>query len=133
MINVEEKTLAFEYQIKRFNKADEIVFMLLTANSQIKPLLDDIAKLERAVKDVDDENLTELYDKLLVDVKRHKAFPGSVPVSYYSFVQRLGTLLVEITIQINEADIALREAIGIQPSTGIWGDKGWSPLMSMKG
>jgi len=133
MINVEEKTRALEYQIKRFNKADEIVFMLLTTNSQLEPLSDDIAKLELAVKDVDDEVLTELCSKLSVDVKRHKAYPGSMPVSYYSFVQRLGTLLVEITIRINEADIALREAIGIQPSTGIWGDKGWSPLMSIKG
>jgi len=132
MTELEVKTRTFEYHIKRFNKADEIVFMLLTANSQLKPLIDDFVKLEAPIKDVDDEILTGLYKKLLVDVKGHNSYPGSIPAIYYSFLQRLGTLLVEITIQINEADIALREAIGIQPFTGIWGDKGWYPSTSCK-
>lgn len=127
MAGLEERLIDLENCIRRFNKVDEIIFMLLTNNGHRMTTSDDLEKLRSVVHEVNDENLSSFYNRILKEVRMSSVFPTVRINDYFVFLQRLGTLLNELTVQANETDIALREIMGLPADTGIWGGKGWHP------
>ncbi len=127
MLDVEEKLNEFENCIRRFNKADEIIFMLLTNNKQSATLSGDFEKVRRIVHELKDESLSALYNKIMEKAKTSNLYSQLYPSDYFAFLQRVGTLLSEITIQTNAADISLREVLGLPSDMGLWGSKRWRP------
>ena len=127
MSEVEEKLSNFENCIRRFNKVDEIIFMLLTINERGKTTCDDLVKVGGIVQELNDESLSSLYNRILEGVRTSGLYQPIHPNGFFSFLQRLGTLLNEVIIQTNEADIALRGVLGLQSGSGLWGGIGWRP------
>jgi hypothetical protein len=76
--------------------------------------------VESMIKDLGDEPLTNLYNKIFSVFLSGIPHQQIMPNDYFSFLQRLGTLLDEATAQANEAHIALREAIGPDSVIGGW-------------
>ena len=127
MSDVEEKLNTFENCIRRFNKIDEIIFMLLITNEHGKTTCDDLVKVGVIVQELNDESLSSLYNRILEGVMTSHLYQPIHPNDYIGFLQHLGTLLNEAIIQSNEADIALRGVLGLQSGSGLWGGKGWRP------
>ena len=127
MSDVEEKLSTFENCIRRFNKVDEIIFMLLTINERGKTTCEDLVKVGGIVQELNDESLSSLYNRILEGVKVSGLYQPIHQNDYFGFLQHLGTLLNEVIIQANEADIALRSVLGLQSGSGLWGSKGWRP------
>lgn len=117
MLDVEKKLRIFEDCFRRFIKTDEIIFVLLTVCESDKVNNLNLAIMDNNVQELNDENLSNLYQRIQEDMKSIGLYQPVRSSSYYGFLQRLGALLKETTIQAKEADIALREAIGLQ-STG---------------
>jgi hypothetical protein len=117
----------FENCISRFNKADEIIFTLLISNERGMPNCNDLVKVGGNVHELHDEVLLRLYNRILQEMGSSSLYPKFHPNDYFAFIQRLGMLLNEAIIQANEADIALREVIGLQSDSGLLGGKGWCP------
>jgi hypothetical protein len=127
MLEVENKLSEFENCIRRFNKADEIIFTLLTANARDTPSCNDLVKVEGNVQELHDESLLSLYNRILENLGTYSPYSQISQNHYFAFLQRLGMLLNEAITQANEADIALREAIGLQSDSGLWGGRDWRP------
>jgi hypothetical protein len=127
MLEVEEKLAALENCVRRFNKIDEIIFMLLTTNEHGKATYDDLVKVGHIVQELNDESLSNTYNRTLESMKVTGLFQLIHPNGFFGFLQRLGTLLNEVIVQTNEADIALRNVLGLQSGSGLWGSKGWCP------
>ena len=127
MSEIEEKLNNLEDIIRRFNEADEIIFMLLTVNERGKTTSDDLAKVGNIVQKLNDESLSKIYGRILEGSKVSGLYQPIHPNDYFSFIQRLGALLIEATIQANKADIALRKALALDSLTGIWGSEEWRP------
>ena len=127
MSDIEEKLKTLENIIIRYNIADEIIFILLTSNERGNITRDDQVKVGGMVHGLNDEILSNLYDRILESGRMPGLYQPIQPNDYFAFIQRLGTLLIEATIQANEADIALRKAIGLNSVIGIWGKKEWCP------
>lgn len=51
---------------------------------------------------------------------------------YGAFSKRLTKLAIETAVEANEADIALKEALKLDATHGIWGPKGWRPATSIE-
>jgi hypothetical protein len=79
------------------------------------------------VQKLNDESLSKIYGKILEGSKLSGLYQPIHPKDYFSFIERLGALLVESTIQANKADIALRKTLALDSLTGIWGNKEWRP------
>jgi hypothetical protein len=125
---IEAKLDALENSMRRSNKAFYILFFLITTDERRQTIYESLKKSEDLVKELNDEHLLNLYDKLFSGVRTpNPNYQHFHPDDYFSFLQRLGTLVNEISIQANEANIALREAIGLQSVIGIWGGRGWQP------
>jgi hypothetical protein len=127
MSDVEEKLNSFENCIRRFNKIDEIIFMLLITNEHSKTTGGDLVKVGVIVQELNDIRLSSLYNRILELEKMPHLYQSTRPNDYIGFLQHLGMLLNEAIIQANEADIALRGALGLQSRSGLWGGKGWRP------
>ena len=127
MSEIEEKLNNLEEIIRRFNEADEIIFMLLTVNERGRTTGDDLAKVGNIVRKLNDESLSKIYSKIFEGSKVSGLYQPIHPQDYFSFIERLGALLIEATIQANNADIALRKALALDSLTGIWGSKEWCP------
>ena len=128
MMEKEAKLDELEDSFRQLKKALDILFFLITTDERGQTIYDSLKKVGPLVRDLNDERLTNLYNKLFV------VFPTGVPHQqfrpddYLDFLQRLGSLSDETTVQANEADIALREIIGLQSVIGIWGGMEWLPL-----
>jgi hypothetical protein len=126
--DAEVKLDAIEGSIRRFNRANEIVFILLTANERGVTLYDSLIKVENIVKGLNDELLSSLYSRLFEGKRTFvPKYQQIRQIDYSAFLQRLGMLLYEIIVEVNEADIALKEAIGLEAVIGVWGGKDWRP------
>ena len=100
----------------------------MTTDERGQTIYESLKKLEPLVWDLKDERLTNLYNKVFSVFLNGIPHQQIRPEDYFAFVQRLGSLPNETTIQANEADIALREIIGLQSVIGIWGGREWRPL-----
>jgi hypothetical protein len=127
MPNTEAKLYILENSIRQLNKAFNILFFLITTDERGETLYKSLRKVEEMVKDLNDEHLINLYDKLFEGFLTGVPHQQIRPDDYFGFLQRLGTLVNESSVQANKAEIALREAIGLQSVVGIWGGRGWHP------
>lgn len=126
--NAEAKLDSIESGIRRFNRANEIVFILLTANERGATLYDSLVTVENIVKGINDAILSDLYNRLFEG--RSSFIPKYQQIrqiDYSAFLQRLGMLLYEIIVEVNKADIELKNAIGLPSSKGVWGGIDWHP------
>lgn len=125
---IEAKLDAVENSIRRFNKENEILFILLTANERGTTLYDSLINVGDIIRGLNDEHLTDQYNRLFDGVKTFVPQCQQIrQVDYSAFLQRLGMMLYETIVQINESDIALKKSAGLQADRGIWGREGWRP------
>jgi len=113
MPEIEEKLIVFEKCFKRFMKTDEIIFMLLTTHEDNRVNEEYLALMEIKVNELNDEILFNLFKKVQEEVRVLGLYQPFQTGSYYGFLQRLGAILNEATVQAENADIALREVIGL--------------------
>lgn len=101
--------------------------MLVTTNEGGKTTYDDLAKVGIIVQELNDESLSNTYDRILETMKTTSLYQTIHSNGFFSFLQRLGTLLKDVIVQTNKADIALRGVLGLQSGAGLWGGIGWYP------
>lgn len=92
-----------------------------------KMACNDLVKVGSIVKELNDESLSIQYNRILEGVRTSGLYQPIYPNDFFSFLQRLSTLLNEVIIQANEADIALRGVLRLQSGSGLWGGIGWRP------
>jgi hypothetical protein len=127
MADTEAKLDYLETSIRLSAKAFEIIFFLMTTEERGQTLYNSLIKVESTVKDLNDTFLLNLYHGLFNNLHIGTPYQQIHPDDYFAFLQRLNTLITEAAAKANEADIALRETIGLQSVTGIWGGRGWRP------
>jgi hypothetical protein len=127
MADTEAKLDYLENSIRLSNKAFEILFFLLTAEERGQMLYNSLTQIEGIVKHLADEHLLKLYHDLFKNSRNPNPHQPIHPDDYFAFLQRINNLISEAAAKANEADIALREKIGLQSVIGIWGGRGWHP------
>ena len=127
MIEVEAKLDNLEDSVRQLRKEFNILIFLMTANERGQTIYESLKKVESLVQDLNDECLTNLYNKIFAVFLTGIPHQQIRPDDYFAFLQRLGSLPNEAIVQANEADIALREIIGLQSVIGIWGGREWRP------
>jgi hypothetical protein len=125
LADIEAKLDYIESSLRLSNKAFQISQLLLTAQERGLSVYTALGKVEGIVKDLNDEYLLNLYTEAL----RNPRVPSPRVEfnSFFAFLMRLSTLVYESAAKANEADIDLREAVGLPAETGIWGKRGWHP------
>ena len=97
--------------LKALKNVSVILFVFATATEQGQMIYESLKKVKGMVKDIDDQILTDLYNKIF------GAFLSGIPHQqirpdyYFAFLQRLGPLLDEDIAKANETDAALREML----------------------
>lgn len=127
MVFTESKLDKLEASVRLLKNASAILFMLITSDQRGQTIYDSLNKVDKLVKELNDQPLLNLYNKLLGVFLSGTPHQQIAPDDYFAFIQRLGTLLNQATVQANEADIAIREAIGFQSVIGVWGGRDWLP------
>jgi hypothetical protein len=129
MEDLELKLETLEHCLRQFNKGIEIVFNLITTDYRGQTPYDTLRKMEDIVKELNDEHLLKLYKKLFEEGRSPPHVYRQISLDdYFAFLARLNAILNEVAVQANEADIALRQVIGLQSVIGIWGGRSWRPL-----
>lgn len=106
--------------LRVLKNASAIIFIIVTTDERSETIHKSLKKVESMVKDLDDDLLMNLYNKILSVFLSGIPHQQIVLDDYFAFLERLGTLLEEATAQANEAHIALREAIGPESVIGMW-------------
>jgi hypothetical protein len=119
MISAQIKLDELATSLRQLKNASAILYIIVTSDERNQTVYQSLKKVEGLVEDLNDEYIIKLYNKVF------DAFLSNVPQQqividdYFSFLQRIGAILNDATIQANEAHIALREAIG-NPVIGSW-------------
>ena len=127
MIEAEAKLDELEDSLRQLRKVFNILIFLMTTDQRGQTLYASLKKVESLVRDINDERLMDLYYQIFAVFLTGIPHQQIRPDDYFAFLQRLGSLPDETTVQANEADIALREIIGLQSVIGIWGSREWRP------
>ena len=127
MIEAEAKLDELEDSLRQLRKVFNILIFLITTDQRGQTLYASLKKVESLVRDINDERLMDLYYQIFAVFLTGIPHQQIRPDDYFAFLQRLGSLPDETTVQANEADIALREIIGLQSVIGIWGSREWRP------
>jgi hypothetical protein len=127
MIEAEAKLDELEDSLRQLRKVFNILIFLITTDQRGQTLYASLKKVESLVRDINDERLMDLYNQIFAVFLTGIPHQQIRPDDYFAFLQRLGSLPDETTVQANEADIALREIIGLQSVIGIWGSREWRP------
>lgn len=127
MVFTESKLDKLEASVRLLKNASAILFMLITSDQRGQTIYDSLNKVDKLVRELNDQPLLNLYNKLLGVFLSGTPHQQITPDDYFAFIQRLGTLLNQAAVQANEADIAIREAIGFQSVVGMWGGRDWLP------
>jgi hypothetical protein len=128
MSDLESRLDALECCLRQFNKGFEIVFSLVSTEYEGRTPYNTLREMEDSVKELDDDRLMKLYNKLFEEVRAPvHAYRQIRPDDYFAFLTHLHSFLKERSVRANEADIALRETIGLQSVIGIWGGTNWQP------
>ncbi|OGN90302.1 MAG: hypothetical protein A2Z74_03630 [Chloroflexi bacterium RBG_13_46_9] len=127
MVFTESKLDKLEASVRLLKNASAILFMLITSDQRGQTIYDSLNKVDKLVRELNDQPLLNLYNKLLGVFLSGTPHQQITPDDYFAFIQRLGTLLNQAAVQANEADIAIREAIGFQSVVGVWGGRDWLP------
>ena len=128
MKEAEAKLDRLEDSIRKLRKEFDILFLIMTKEERGQTIYETLKKVQPLVWDLKDERLINLYNNIFAGFLTGIPHQQISPDDYFAFVQRLGSLPGETITQVNEADIALREIIGLQSVIGIWGGREWRPL-----
>jgi hypothetical protein len=131
MADMEARLDYLENSIRLSNKAFELIFFLLTSEERGQTLYNSLTQIENLVNDLNDACLVVLYKRLFKNSRTPTPYLQVHPDDYFVFLQRLSFLVNEAAAKGNDADIVLRETIGLQSVVGIWGGKGWRPVGDM--
>lgn len=127
MAYLEAKLVELENGVRLLKNASAILFIIVTTDERGQTIYHSLKKVEAMVEDLNDKRLTNLYRKLFEGFLTGTPHQQIRPDDYFAFLQRLGTLLNDVTAQANEADLALREAIGKKSAIVTWGGKDYLP------
>jgi len=127
MVYTETKLDKLEASVRLLKNASTILFTLITSDQRGQTIYGSLNKIDKLVKDLNDQPLLDLYNKLLGVFLSGTPHQQITPDDYFAFIRRLGTLLNKAAVQANEADIAIREAMGLQSVIGVWGGMDWTP------
>ena len=127
MVFTESKLDKLEASVRLLKNASAILFLLITSDQRGQTIYDSLNKVDKLVRELNDRPLLDLYNRLLGVFLSGTPHQQITPDDYFAFIQRLGTLLNQAAVQANEADIAIREAIGFQSVIGVWGGRDWLP------
>ncbi len=127
MVYTETKLDKLEASVRLLKNASAILFTLITSDQRGQTIYGSLNKIDRLVNDLNDQPLLDLYNKLLGVFLSGTPHQQITPDDYFAFIRRLGTLLNKAAVQANEADIAIREAMGLQSVIGVWGGMDWTP------
>ena len=127
MVFTESKLDKLEASVRLLKNASAILFLLITSDQRGQTIYDSLNKVDKLVRELNDRPLLDLYNRLLGVFLSGTPHQQITPDDYFAFIQRLGTLLNQAVVQANEADIAIREAIGFQSVIGVWGGRDWLP------
>ena len=127
MVFTETKLDKLEASVRLLKNASAILFLLITSDQRGQTIYDSLNKVDKLVMELNDRPLLDLYNRLLGVFLSGTPHQQITPDDYFAFIQRLGTLLNQAAVQANEADIAIREAIGFQSVIGVWGGRDWLP------
>jgi hypothetical protein len=127
MVFTETKLDKLEASVRLLKNASAILFMLITSDQRGQTIYGSLNKVDKLVRDLNDQPLLDLYNKLLGVFLSGTPHQQITPDDYFAFIRRLGTLLNKAAVQANEADIAIREAMGLQSVIGVWGGRDWLP------
>jgi hypothetical protein len=130
MIEAEAKLDELEDGVRQLRKVFNILIFLITTDQRGQTLYASLKKVESLVRDINDERLIDLYNQIFAVFLTGIPHQQIRPDDYFAFLQRLGSLPNETTVQANKADIALREIIGLQSVIGIWGGREWRSASS---
>lgn len=128
MADVKQIIRELEMAIWRYDKITDTLLYLTTVDERQSTLFDTLVLIKDSIDILNDERLSSLYQRLVES--KHVAIPkyGQVlKTDHGAFMLRLVDLVDEAAIEINESDIALKAALGLDASKGIWGPKGWHP------
>ncbi len=117
-----------EKAVQRFDQILTVMVVLFAMNAGGKSAYDGLASVENTINAVNDPQLSSLYKKTLEafkDEHPHKEYLQNE--EYKQFMGRLNSMMIQSAVHVNEADIALREAVGADATEGMWGPKGWRP------
>ena len=127
MVFTESKLDKLEASVRLLKNASAILFLLITSDQRGQTIYGSLNKVDKLVRDLNDQPLLDLYNKLLGVFLSGTPHQQITPDDYFAFIRRLGTLLNKAAVQANEADIAIREAMGLQSVIGVWGGRDWLP------
>jgi hypothetical protein len=123
----EAKLDYLEDNIRTTSRGFGLLLFLLKAEERGQILYHSLVQSEGMVKDFNDGCLTNLYTDLFRSSRNPSPYQQIYPDDYFAFLRRLQVLIDEAAAKANEADIDLRESIGLQSVIGIWGGRGWRP------
>jgi hypothetical protein len=128
MKEAEMKLDKLEDNIRKLRKEFDILLLIMTKDERGQTIYETLKKVGPLVWELKDEHLINLYNKIFAGFLSGIPHQQINPDDYFAFIQRLGSLPDETIAQVNEADIALREIIGLQSVIGIWGGREWRPV-----
>jgi hypothetical protein len=127
MVYTEGKLDKLESSLRLFKNTSAILQMIVTSDLRGQTIYDSLTRAESFVRDANDERLLNDYNKLMGVFLSGTPHQQISPDDYFAFLKRLGILLDEAAVRANEADIAIRETVGLQSVVGVWGGRGWFP------
>ena len=128
MAEAKEALYRLEDAFRRYDKLAEVIIVLMTTDERKVTLYDSLVAIEEHMGTLNDARLRSLYDRLVEGRRTFMPqYEQILQADYKAFIQRLNTLAIEAAVEANEADVALKAALNLDASTGIWGPKGWRP------
>ena len=112
MAYLQMKLDKLESNLKVLRSAGSILTIVITAEERGQTVYASLKKVERKVTDLNDELLLNHYNKIFSVFLSGVPQQQILPQDYFSFLQRLCSLLEDAIAQANEACISLREGIG---------------------
>jgi len=119
MVSAQIKLDDLVTSLRQLKNASAILFIIVTADERNQTIYESLKKVESLVEDLNDGLLKKLYGKIFTVFLSKMPQQQIVIDDYFKFLQRLGTILNDATLQANEAHTALRETIG-NPVIGAW-------------
>ena len=128
MAEAKEALYRLEDAFRRYDKLAEVIIVLMTTDERKVTLYDSLVAIEEHIGTLSDARLRSLYDRLVEGRRTFMPqYEQILQADYKAFIQRLNTLAIEAAVEANEADVALKAALNLDASAGIWGPKGWRP------
>jgi hypothetical protein len=117
-----------EDAIRRYDHLAQIGTCLAAAAERGSHFRETLLAIEENVRGLQDKKLESLYVRLVNGYGNLTAGDKAIlDADYAAFVMRLTKLTDNAAIQANEADIEVRQQIGLDASIGVYGPTQWKP------